>query len=882
MSIACVCAVLSFRNCPLRDISYAASAFTCTLAPRNTSATLVRLIRNGSNAEALRAAEEMALMIEKPGELARLIEAANSIHVWTIKSHIYKQMLKAVERLVIKSSDVSSIQIEPYYEIIRTTASALHAQLLKEKNRALLYEFRLAIQKTIQNLQNVRAALTPQGRQAANIAVWTLKKTGPPRHEYLPEIDIDTVLHTLSALVSAHHKENPGTPFIIALAGVSCSGKSTAITKALEARFKTKVLNQDNYYIGKTRMAQARPLPVSSFDDPRAIDTERMGTDLERIKHGEKADIPVYSMLKSEPVGTQEFNPAGAEVIIVEGLYALDERIRTQADFTIFVTTDMLTQLARRTLRDVVRKRHTPHDIIRYMFSDVIPLQYKHVTPQRQYADAVVSNNYNIAVEAPLLGTFEAQAKIAAPSFDESMLERELGAVKLGAAVETDMFYVSADARDDRPPNEFHVRASSGNGRESLSFIYKGPDIGLAYTCTPYMELPLDPLHLSEIEKHNIQTGRVTKARAVYQLNDTRITVDRLDGLGTFVEVTSIITIKPHETDLNATIRRAEESIIRTLTLLGLKDASPERSSYIELLRRKNADRSPNAYETPLTDHEAIHRAYPFIRVDENARVSISPSAVFSAQDARTLTLSGTVIIEAGAQIEVNSFAKDRVCRLSDCRVGPRARVRNCALEGVWLKQGSQALECKVTTGGRRLTDGEYALVLEAGDSYTGPSAICRGGVIKRMTLGLEGLLRPLSIPSGHSLINTDELKTKVLPANPAVEPSAIAGPESRIEGLPDSVVLICAGYVHPDQAFLDPASFERPWYQDFVPPIDLHTLVIDLTRPEVISQLTQSALHQKRFLSAAVKLAEGGWMMFTRKKHGAVAVDYDACIESA
>lgn len=147
----------------------------------------------------------------------------------------------------------------------------------------------------------------------------------------------------------------------------------------------------------------------------------------------------------------------------------------------------------------------------------------------------------------------------------------ELGAVEKGLLVQEDTFFKAARAR-------LKLRVVKGGRAELIS--YRRPDIQGTRGCD-YVVCPVEnPSILKEALCHSLdQDGVVMKRRRLLLLRHTRIHLDEVEGLGTFVELETVLSGR---TDAEG---KAEmEEIARGLGL------DPEKAvpvPYLELLRGK-------------------------------------------------------------------------------------------------------------------------------------------------------------------------------------------------------------------------------------------------------------------------------------------------------
>ncbi len=184
-------------------------------------------------------------------------------------------------------------------------------------------------------------------------------------------------------------------PVIIAVAGASGSGKTTAATTIRDLLgTEATILHQDDYYHGKTELRRRNgAFFTPNWDHPEALDLETLATHLEALKNGEPVDQPLYDMVTSDPkVETRHINPHATPVIIVEGIYTLLPEIAEHADLRIYIETPLATRIGRRILREIGEQRtFSPTDNLRYMLEIAEPTYREWRDTQMSSADIITS-----------------------------------------------------------------------------------------------------------------------------------------------------------------------------------------------------------------------------------------------------------------------------------------------------------------------------------------------------------------------------------------------------------------------------------------------------------------------------------------------------------
>ena len=177
---------------------------------------------------------------------------------------------------------------------------------------------------------------------------------------------------------------------VIGIAGGTGSGKTTLMNNLI-GKFAdvVTVLSHDNYYRRHDELTYEERCRLN-YDEPASLETELMAVHLDKLRHGEAIDCPIYDFtIHNRSDKTMRIVPK--KVIIVEGILIFEnEALRNLMDIRIFVDTDADIRLCRRIARDVNKRGRTLESVLTQYQQTVKPMHERYVEPSKRYADIVV------------------------------------------------------------------------------------------------------------------------------------------------------------------------------------------------------------------------------------------------------------------------------------------------------------------------------------------------------------------------------------------------------------------------------------------------------------------------------------------------------------
>ncbi len=402
-----------------------------------------------------------------------------------------------------------------------------------------------------------------------------LARYGSPTEKLnIPEYELEKGIAKLVSSIKEKMLEKDGN-IVVQIAGGSASGKTSAVAQIIKESFETDsiILSADDYYKGKTFMqSELEKGNELNWDQPEALNLELFKQHLVQLKTGQRIEKPIYDMKTSEPVGTEEVSPK--KIIIVEGLFALNEILGNLGDVKTFVDIGTHGRILRRLLRDISRTGQKPSDILRYFSEIVEPMHEKYIQNTKQNADFVIKNEYSPEVEAERSGLHEIQLKFEAGLDSENL--RNLGAEKLSTTIQIDKYYNPKD-RDLIQTGEI-LRIREEGGKKTLT--YKGPQNNSEFRERAKFEFDIDDdTEKAFLNIYGSMSKTIAKERTIYQLNGVIFSIDRVyknesgeeQFIGNFIEVRS--------TDKDS----RQEQIQNVIQQLGLDLNKGVKKSYFEM-----------------------------------------------------------------------------------------------------------------------------------------------------------------------------------------------------------------------------------------------------------------------------------------------------------
>lgn len=192
------------------------------------------------------------------------------------------------------------------------------------------------------------------------------------------------------------------TPYIIAIAGGSCSGKTT-LAQAIQTRLGPTHcigISSDDYYHDLPAHHRANHT-LPDFDVPDALDFDLLCAELTQLACGETIHPPTYDFPTHRRV--KESGPIHpCPLVIVEGVLILTHTdLRRTFNTSLFITCPSDERLRRRLHRDTTERGRTAESVQDVFANQVEPAQIKYVDPSAAHAEHIFDQDiFNSGLDA--------------------------------------------------------------------------------------------------------------------------------------------------------------------------------------------------------------------------------------------------------------------------------------------------------------------------------------------------------------------------------------------------------------------------------------------------------------------------------------------------
>ncbi|HRB05304.1 MAG TPA: uridine kinase [Ilumatobacteraceae bacterium] len=179
-------------------------------------------------------------------------------------------------------------------------------------------------------------------------------------------------------------------PFMIGVAGGTCSGKTTVSERLAElaGNERLALLKLDSYYVSHDDQ-RFEVREKANYDHPDAFDWQLLNDHLAALTHGSTVPVPIYDYTNHRRSGEVRMVPP-ANIVVVEGILVLYEpTLRDRFDLKLYIDTDADLRFIRRLQRDVAERGRTMESIIGQYLESVRPAHEQFIEPSKRYADVI-------------------------------------------------------------------------------------------------------------------------------------------------------------------------------------------------------------------------------------------------------------------------------------------------------------------------------------------------------------------------------------------------------------------------------------------------------------------------------------------------------------
>lgn len=184
--------------------------------------------------------------------------------------------------------------------------------------------------------------------------------------------------------------QSSGRPFLIGVAGGTCSGKTTVSERLAEltGAEHLALIKLDSYYVTRDH-EPIEQRAIANYDHPDAFDWDLLNDHIAALAAGAAVPVPIYDYANhTRSDAVRMVHPA--RIVVVEGILVLYEpRLRERFDLRVYVDTDADLRLIRRLQRDVAERGRTAESIITQYLTTVRPSHEQFIEPSKRHADVI-------------------------------------------------------------------------------------------------------------------------------------------------------------------------------------------------------------------------------------------------------------------------------------------------------------------------------------------------------------------------------------------------------------------------------------------------------------------------------------------------------------
>lgn len=172
---------------------------------------------------------------------------------------------------------------------------------------------------------------------------------------------------------------------LVALAGPSCSGKSSLARLVAEALGQAPILSTDAYYRDLSHLSPEQRTK-RNFDHPDAVDHDLLAAQLTLLRAGQPILVPRYDF-------ENHVRQSGADLlepgpwVVVEGLFLLHwPEVREQLSYRFYLDASEQLCLERRLERDQKQRGRSRESILEQYQNTVLPMRRSYLQADARFA----------------------------------------------------------------------------------------------------------------------------------------------------------------------------------------------------------------------------------------------------------------------------------------------------------------------------------------------------------------------------------------------------------------------------------------------------------------------------------------------------------------
>ncbi|KAI9089320.1 hypothetical protein K1719_029599 [Acacia pycnantha] len=130
-------------------------------------------------------------------------------------------------------------------------------------------------------------------------------------------------------------------------------------------------------------------------NDPRLTDYDTLLQNAHDLKEGKSVEVPINDFKSSSRTGYRTVEVPSSRIVIIEGIYALSEKLRPLLDLRVSVTSGVHLDLVKRVIRDIQRAGQEPEETIHQISETVYPMYKAFIEPDLQTAHIKIVDKFN-------------------------------------------------------------------------------------------------------------------------------------------------------------------------------------------------------------------------------------------------------------------------------------------------------------------------------------------------------------------------------------------------------------------------------------------------------------------------------------------------------